>query len=175
MGQNVGIGSTSPDASAKLDIQSTTSGILIPRMTSAQRTAIASPATGLLVFDSDSDSFWYYDGTMWIELLSDNLSKIRDADDDTWINVETTSDEDSIRFSAAGREVMHIGLNPNRITSIGISDTGQNILIGDSAGFNLSKEYFLKSGWYREYLYWPVSGYVPAVSDRVCYDWSSCR
>ena len=44
----VGINTTTPDASAALDITSTTSGLLIPKMTEVQKNAITSPATGLL-------------------------------------------------------------------------------------------------------------------------------
>jgi hypothetical protein len=41
-------------------------GILIPRMTATQRTSIASPAEGLMVYQTDgSKGFWYYDGTIW--------------------------------------------------------------------------------------------------------------
>jgi hypothetical protein len=50
--QNVGIGTTTPNGSAQLDISSTARGILIPRMTSAAITAITSPAKGLMVYDS---------------------------------------------------------------------------------------------------------------------------
>jgi len=55
------------NASALLDVKSTVKGILIPRMSSAQKNAIASPATGLLVFQDAPDSvgFWYYSGTDW--------------------------------------------------------------------------------------------------------------
>ncbi len=59
---------SSPDASSMLDIKSTTKGMLIPRMTTAQRTAIASPAKGLLVFDTGNNSFWFYNGTVWNNL-----------------------------------------------------------------------------------------------------------
>ena len=52
-----------PHSSAMLDIQSTDKGILIPRMTTAQRTAISNVATGLLVFDNTTGSFWFYNGT----------------------------------------------------------------------------------------------------------------
>ncbi len=48
-----GIGTTTPDASAKLDITSTSKGFLIPRMTTVQRSAISSPANGLLVYQTD--------------------------------------------------------------------------------------------------------------------------
>ena len=63
-----------PDNSAILDVQSTTKGMLVPRMTTAQRSAIASPATGLLVFDTTTGGFWFYDSVDW-----NDLSK---ADDD---------------------------------------------------------------------------------------------
>ena len=70
--QNVGINATGAAAanSAMLDISSTSSGLLIPRMTSAQRTAIAAPATGLLVYDTTIGSFYYWDGAQWIWMLS---------------------------------------------------------------------------------------------------------
>ena len=63
----VGIGTTTPDASAALDITSNTKGLLIPRMTNAQRQAISNPAAGLQVFvtDFDGGSFMSYDGTEW--------------------------------------------------------------------------------------------------------------
>ena len=53
--QNVGIGTTAPHASAQLDITSTTKGLLIPRMTGAQRNAIISPAVGLLVIQTNNE------------------------------------------------------------------------------------------------------------------------
>ena len=65
----VGIGTTTPNSSAALDITSTDSGILIPRMTEAQRTAILTPATGLLVYQTDNTTgFWFYNGSGWANL-----------------------------------------------------------------------------------------------------------
>ena len=64
----VGIGHTNPDPSSILDVSSTTQGVLTPRMTSAQRTAIVNPATGLLVFDTDENAFHYFDGVNWLKL-----------------------------------------------------------------------------------------------------------
>ena len=57
--QSVGIGTTTPDASAALDIKSTTRGLLVPTMTEAQRNAIVSPATGLLIFQTDAIAGFY--------------------------------------------------------------------------------------------------------------------
>ena len=56
---------STPDASAMLDIQSTNKGLLIPRLTTAQRNAIAAPATGLQVFNLDDKCIDIYDGTNW--------------------------------------------------------------------------------------------------------------
>lgn len=62
----VGIGTTTPNASAVLDITSTTKGLLLPRMTQVQRTTIAAPATGLLVYQIDGTSgYYYYNGVAW--------------------------------------------------------------------------------------------------------------
>ena len=66
--QNVAINSTgtAPDASAMLDVSSTTKGLLIPRMTSAQRIDISSPATGLMVYQTDGTSgYYFYNGATW--------------------------------------------------------------------------------------------------------------
>ena len=58
---------TPPDGSAMLDVQSTTKGMLVPRMSSSQRNAINTPATGLLVYQTDSPAgYYYYTGTNWI-------------------------------------------------------------------------------------------------------------
>lgn len=74
--QNVGINNTTPDNSAMLDVTSTNSGILIPRMTLTQRNAIASPAHSLLIYQTDNTPGYYYnEGTpsapVWIRLFTD--------------------------------------------------------------------------------------------------------
>jgi hypothetical protein len=71
--QNVGIGTENPDESALLDMVATDKGLLIPRLTTAQKTAISNPAEGLLVFDNDLKTFWYYSSNSWIEIKKDNL------------------------------------------------------------------------------------------------------
>ena len=66
--QNVGFGTTSPNTTAKVDISSTTQGFLPPRMTYAQRNAIASPAQGLIVYCTDCGTNGqpqYYNGAAW--------------------------------------------------------------------------------------------------------------
>lgn len=105
-GAQVSIGNVNPDESSMLDIDVSSlganakRGILIPRMLTSERTAISNPANGLMVFDTDTNSFWYY-STSWKELSSGSSDLLSDADGDTKIEVENTTDEDKIRFSTA--------------------------------------------------------------------------
>jgi hypothetical protein len=72
----VGINNENPDASAALDITSTTGGLLVPRMTEDQRNIINSPsnpATGLMVYQTDgATGFYYYNGSSWEVYYSKN-------------------------------------------------------------------------------------------------------
>ena len=71
--QNIGIGTSTPHASAALEIKDSTKGILIPRMTMVQRNAIANPAEGLMVYQTDSTKgFWYWDGGKWMEVSNNS-------------------------------------------------------------------------------------------------------
>lgn len=68
--QNVGINTNgaTPDPSAILDVSSSSKGLLTPRMTQSERNAISSPATGLLIYQTDNTpGFYYYDGTSWVQ------------------------------------------------------------------------------------------------------------
>jgi hypothetical protein len=66
--QNDGItfGATAGNASAKLEVQSTTQGVLFPRMTTVQKLAIGTPAAGLQVYDTTLNQMSYYNGTTWV-------------------------------------------------------------------------------------------------------------
>lgn len=71
--QNVSINrdGSAPDGSAMLDIAATDAGILIPRMTEAQKNAISSPANGLLIYQTNATpGFRYYNGTIWVPMVS---------------------------------------------------------------------------------------------------------
>ncbi len=69
-----------PDPSAMLDIQSSEKGLLIPRMTASERDNISSPATGLTVYVTDDNTFYYYDGTEWVANNHDNDWKVNGTD-----------------------------------------------------------------------------------------------
>ena len=70
--QSIGIGTNNPNNSSILDVQSTSKGVLLPRMTSAQRKAILNPETGLLVYDIDKKSVMMFEGTKWGQLYFKN-------------------------------------------------------------------------------------------------------
>jgi uncharacterized protein (TIGR02145 family) len=64
----VGINTTTPDPSSVLDVTSTTKGLLPPRMTTTQRIGIASPAAGLIIFNTTTNCLEYYNGTIWVSV-----------------------------------------------------------------------------------------------------------
>ncbi len=85
----IGNGNNAPDASAVLDIQSTTNGILIPRMDQAQRDAISSPATSLMVYQTDNTpGFYYYNGSSWVSTFG--AQAINDLSDATYSSTTNT-------------------------------------------------------------------------------------
>ena len=65
----VGINTNTPDASSALEIESTTGGILIPRLTQTQRDDISAPATGLMIYQTNGTSgFYFWDGAAWTKI-----------------------------------------------------------------------------------------------------------
>jgi hypothetical protein len=64
------IGTTSPNASAKVQIDTTTQGFLPPRMTTTQKNAIATPAAGLVIFDTTLSKLCVYSGAAWQTITS---------------------------------------------------------------------------------------------------------
>ena len=125
---------SAPHASAMLDVKSTDKGILVPRMSSVQRTAVASPAQGLLVYDLTTESFWFYTGATWEELISGYTSTLRDADNDTKVQVEESPDDDKIRFDIAGEEKLVLRNNANGASQLHLIGLGNNTFLGNTAG-----------------------------------------
>lgn len=80
--ENVGIGTTSPERSAILDLSSTDKGLLIPRLTLEQKNRITNPAKGLILFQTDEKSgFYYFNGEKWSSLSDVNAVA---ADPNDW-------------------------------------------------------------------------------------------
>jgi hypothetical protein len=142
--QSVGISDdgSSPEASAMLDVKSADKGLLIPR---ADTSAITSPATGLMLFQPSDNRFYYYNGTTWITFNG----RLFDADNDTGIDVEQTTDDDKIRMFVEGDELLRLernNYNVGRIQTQGFFNKS-NIFIGFNAGLNTGQDStFVNSG-----------------------------
>jgi trimeric autotransporter adhesin len=132
-------GSTA-DATAILDIKSTGKGMLIPRMTTLQRTAITSPATGLLVFDTDTNAFWFYNGTAWTKLEASgaNWSITGNSGTTAGTNFMGTADAVDVIFRSNNTERMRLlsaVTAQNAIATISSGDLQVNgITIGRGSG-----------------------------------------
>lgn len=99
--QNIGIGTNAPHSSALLDISSTNKGMLVPRLTSLQRENIANPANGLLVYDTDKISFWYYGDGAWNEIKTNQGNELWQIKNDS-VN-HTSSRYVGVRTDVAGK------------------------------------------------------------------------
>jgi len=77
---NAGVGINTTTPQAILDVVSTSSGILIPRMTTTQKNAIVSPTTSMQLFDTTIQKFQYWNGTNWISYLNDFAKDITNLD-----------------------------------------------------------------------------------------------
>ena len=94
----VGINNENPDPSAALDITSTTGGLLMPRMTNAQRLAIETPAAGLIVYvtDFDEGTFMFHNGTIWGILALGNSA----SGAPTSVSATAGNEEATVSFTA---------------------------------------------------------------------------
>ncbi len=96
---NVGIGTATPSPSSVLDVTAIDKGVLIPRLTTLQRTGIAAPANGLMVYDTDLNCFCYYNSLQWITLCSaGGASSINSL---TWACNASTGDTGTLSLNTA--------------------------------------------------------------------------
>jgi hypothetical protein len=89
----IGIGTADPSNQSSLDIRATDKGLLMPRLTTAQRTTLGATLTtaansnnkGMQVFDTDLNSNWFWNGTTWVQVVDDNSTSRKVA-----VNFENT-------------------------------------------------------------------------------------
>lgn len=140
-----------PNSSAMLDVVSVTKGLLIPRMTQAQRNAIATPATGLLVYQTDNTpGFYYYNGSSWTTIgdSSSSTQKFVDLTTEqtiggakTWSNLGTfnaglTSTGSTINLNSSSNFITNInnGTSTGAVNIANGTIGGNLISIGNTIG-----------------------------------------
>lgn len=123
----VGIGTSTPDAAAALELSATDKGFLPPRMTATQRTAIATPAIGLMVYQTDGTAGLYvYNGSAWI------------AQSDWYSNtgVPTSSFALVVPASITSSATANYGIGANALNALTGGDN--NVALGYDAAKNVS-------------------------------------
>ena len=181
---SAGIGTTTPDASSLLEIKSTTKGLLMSRMTKNQRDAIVTPATGLMIYQTNSvPGFYYYSGTAWTAVTP--IAKAWLLTGNTGTNPATdfigTKDAQPLQFRVSNKKAGLIDYNVlTANTGFGFqslnSNTGYsnsafgyqslfknttglaNMAIGAYALYNNTGDYNVASGF--KALYFNTSGYA---------------
>jgi len=128
---SAGIGTTSPNASSIIEMTSISQGILVPRMTLSQRNAISGPATGLLIYQTDSGpGFYFYNGSTWTVIYSGaalNQNLLPDGDNTRSLG-STAYSWNSMYADGA------FYLNGNRF--LAQSTTDNNTFVGSNAGIS---------------------------------------
>ena len=97
---------------------------------------ISNAADGLLVFDIDTQSFWFKDDTEWVELVSGNITKLEDDDMDTRVQLKEGITSDSISIEVDNTEMI----------TMRVTDEGYKLFEVGQSGVNFSTQ-FGKRSW----------------------------
>ena len=132
MAQSIGIGTTIPHASAALEIKANNKGLLMPRTSTTSRTGIASPAKGLMLYDTTTGSFWFHNGSAWTQMNAGGGTWLLAGNSGTTpaTNFIGTKDNQSLRFRVNNNWAGEISVGL-RNTSLGY-DAGKAVTTGDN-------------------------------------------
>ena len=137
--QSIGIGTASPHSSAVLDITSTSKGLLIPRMTSAERSGIPTPASGLIIYDLNTESVWINTSGGWVNMNNSGTpgwSLAGNSGSNPGTNFIGTTDNQSLMFKVNNQPFGMLCINRSIFwgEQAGTNNTGfSNIAIGAKA------------------------------------------
>ena len=121
-------------------VDGTDGGVVIPRLNTAQRTGISAPSISELVYDTNTKSFWYYDGTSWQEIGQSSggaASGILDSDGDTGV-ILSEGITDSIKFQIDGATKIVFESDSIGRTRIDFVNNEGNIAIGKQSQFSIA-------------------------------------
>ena len=125
-----------PDNSAMLDVKSISKGLLIPRMSTAQRNAITSPAEGLLVYDLTAANFWYYKNGGWNNLVS-GWQLTGNGGTNQATNFIGTTDNNPLIFKINGIKSGKIGPASDGNVSLGLNALASNTTGHSNVAFGI--------------------------------------
>lgn len=149
------------DPSAMLDVKSISKGVLVPRMTTVQRNLISSPANGLLVYDTNANGFYFYNGSSWIQLSSGQLWSraagivyLTNTDNNVGVGTINPAGKMEIKGDATIgiNEPLFCVVNENSDTVFAVYNEGVRIWVNDDGG---SKSSGSRGGF-------AVGGYSPS-------------
>jgi hypothetical protein len=130
----VGIGTTTPDPAAALDVVGTGKGLLIPRLDSATRVAIANPPTGLMVFQTDGRlGFWYAVAGSWLYIPDKTRSGDNLGDHTATRALNLQANALTGTGSSVGAAV-GVGITAKGGLNVGQNGVGHNVAVGYQAG-----------------------------------------
>lgn len=133
---SVSVGTSLANSSALLDIASTTKGVLFPRMTTSQRLTISSPAAGLVVYDTDKDELYHYNGTSWLAIVNGaywnrpitSRSRIANTADSVGIGTSSATEKLDVNGNIRVRNNL---IADNQVSGASITTTGNVTAIGN--------------------------------------------
>ena len=143
---NVGIGTTTPDQTAVLDVSSTDKGMLVPRLTDAQVLAISNPANGLMVYNTTDSCIWIYNSAEWVSLCriivdlqgttNDVITMITGNMD--YANIDTTYGTyiDVQRLDGDSIWVTYLNATDVDMINVTIQNLNANLVVNDSGWYN---------------------------------------
>ena len=147
----VGIGTTEPDPSSMLDIQSVVKGLLIPRMTTVERNNISNPAEGLMVYQTDNTpGFYYFNGNNWSTIAvnwtvdGDNMYNANSGN----VGVGTATPASTLDIQGS------LGYQVTTITAATTLDNTHNVVLCAGGGYivtlppaaaNTGRTYYIKN------------------------------
>lgn len=139
-----GIGTTTPNTSAKLEVAATDKGFLLPRMTAAQRAAIITPANGLLIFQTDATTGFYVNTgsaatPSWTRV---NMDWTRTGNDISYIGGNVSTNGNLTGGNSSGSSLAGFSANMNVQTGtsyqLTTSDNGKIITLNNSGAITLT-------------------------------------
>jgi trimeric autotransporter adhesin len=124
---SAGIGTATPNASSILDMVSTSKGMLMPRMTITQRDAIVSPATGLIIYQTNSTpGFYYYNGSAWAAVKAKGWSLTGNSGTNPATNFLGTTDAQPLIFKINNQKAGYLGTSSTTNTGFGYQTLNSN-------------------------------------------------